>query len=53
MGHYLDSAVIAAIMILNSAIGFFQQYKAEKAIKALKKLSALKALVVRNGKNAY
>ena len=28
--HYVDFAVIMIIIILNSSIGFFQQYKAER-----------------------
>ncbi len=47
--HYLDASVIGAIVLLNAAIGFVQQYKAEKSVKELKKLLVLKAKVLREG----
>jgi len=48
--HTLDAIVIGAIIILNAGIGFFQQYKAEKAIEGLKKLIIPKSRVFRDGK---
>ncbi len=48
--EYVDVGVIAAIVILNAILGFFQEYKAEKAIEHLKKLVSLKANVLRNNK---
>ncbi|MDT8287281.1 MAG: cation-transporting P-type ATPase, partial [Elusimicrobiales bacterium] len=35
-----DAAVIAAILILNAALGFWQEYKADRAMEALKKMAA-------------
>jgi len=49
--HYVDAAVILGIVILNSTIGFFQQYKAEKAILSLKKLLIPKSKVIREGRH--
>lgn len=49
-GSYLDAAVIFAIVIVNSLIGFFQQYRAEKAIANLKKLIRPISKVFRNGR---
>ena len=48
--HYLDAGVIAIILILNTLLGFIQEYKAEKSIQALKKLASLQAVVLRDGK---
>ncbi len=48
--HYVDFGVIMVIVLLNSLIGFFQQYKAEKIISKMKELLVPKVKVIREGK---
>ncbi len=50
VGDPLDTLVIFAIVIVNGLLGFFQEYKAERAIDELKKMGAQRATVKRNGK---
>jgi P-type Ca2+ transporter type 2C len=45
----VDFYVILGIVIVNALLGFFQEYKAEKAIDHLKKLLSLHATVIRDG----
>ena len=47
--EYIDAIVILVIIILISVLGFFLEYRAERAIEALKKLASLKATVLRDG----
>ncbi|NGX56378.1 MAG: Calcium-transporting ATPase 1 [Candidatus Anoxychlamydiales bacterium] len=44
-----DFVVILSMLIINAALGFFQEYKAGNAIEALKKKLALHARVLRDG----
>lgn len=45
-----DFWIIFAMLLVNSVVGFWQEYKADNAIELLKKKLALKARVLRDGK---
>ncbi|MCP9339533.1 cation-transporting P-type ATPase [Stutzerimonas xanthomarina] len=49
MGHWVDTFVILVVVVLNVAIGFVQEGKAEKALQAIRHLLAPHAVVLRDG----
>ncbi len=49
LGERIDAAAIAAIVVLNAAVSFFQEWRAEKALAALASLIAPSARVERGG----
>lgn len=51
-GHVIDMYVILAVVVINAALGFVQEMKAEQAVSALKKMIVQKARVVREGKES-
>ena len=50
IGDVVDTVVILAIVVLNAAIGFSQEWRAERALAALKAMTATRALAVRDGR---
>ncbi|HYE22806.1 MAG TPA: cation-translocating P-type ATPase [Verrucomicrobiae bacterium] len=50
IGDYADAILIFTIVVLNAAISFWQEYKAEKTLEELKKLSPTFSRVIRDGK---
>ena len=49
LGETVDAAVILGIVFAVSLLGFFQEYRAERALEALKRMAALTATVIRGG----
>lgn len=53
LAYYLDDfrggTLLLAIVFVNAAVGFYQEYKAEKILESLKKIIRARATVVRDG----
>jgi len=49
LGETLDAIVIFAIVIASALLGFYQEFRAEKAMEALKAMSSPTAAVLRDG----
>jgi Mg2+-importing ATPase len=45
----IDGVVILAIVLMNAALGFYQEYKAERALRQLKQMVTVNAKVMRDG----
>ncbi|RDA87094.1 hypothetical protein CP532_0173 [Ophiocordyceps camponoti-leonardi (nom. inval.)] len=51
IGSFIEGSVIAAVVLLNVVVGFFQEFQAAKTMDSLRSLSSPTAQAVRNGKN--
>lgn len=49
LGEKTEAIAIGVILLINAALGTYQEFKAEESLKALKKLSAPTATVLRDG----
>ena len=49
LGDLLDAGAILAIVVLNAALGFFQEHRAEQSMAALKRMAAPLVRVRRDG----
>ncbi len=49
MRHWVDTAVILGVVIINAVIGFLQEGKAERALDAIRNMLSLNASVLRDG----
>ncbi|MFZ2289152.1 MAG: HAD-IC family P-type ATPase [Halopseudomonas yangmingensis] len=49
LGHWLDTSVILAVVLLQGIVGFIQEGRAEQALAAIRHMLAPQALVLRNG----
>ncbi len=50
LGEHVDGVVILLIVVLNAALGTYQENKASNALKALESMANPKAKLLRNGK---
>jgi magnesium-transporting ATPase (P-type) len=49
LGHWIDTGVILAVVLINAIIGFIQEGKAEQALEGIRKMLSLHAHTRRNG----
>ncbi len=50
LAHWVDTAVIVGVVVINSFIGFIQEGKAEQAMEAIRRMLSPEATVLRGGK---
>ncbi|MEV7229075.1 HAD-IC family P-type ATPase [Polymorphospora sp. NPDC051019] len=53
LGEYVDSVVIFAVVLVNAAIGFVQESKAEAALESLRSMVRTRARVRRDGRERF
>ena len=52
LGEWIDTGVILGVVVINAAIGFIQEGKAEHALEAIRGMLAPRASVTRGGRRA-
>lgn len=50
LGHWVDTAVIVGVVVINAIIGFIQEGKAESALEAIRNMLSPTATVIRGGR---
>ncbi|WP_114376464.1 cation-translocating P-type ATPase [Elioraea thermophila] len=50
LGHWVDTAVIVAVCLINALVGFIQEGRAEAAMEAVRRMLSPRASVIRDGK---
>ena len=50
LGHTIEALAIAVIVVFAALLGFFQEYRAERALEALRRMAAPTASVLRDGR---
>ncbi|MDO9139724.1 MAG: HAD-IC family P-type ATPase, partial [Methylobacter sp.] len=50
LGHWTDTGVILAVVLLNAVFGFIQEGKAEHALRAIRQMLSAQAMVQRDGR---
>ena len=49
LGHWVDTAVIVGVVLINALIGFIQEGRAERALDSIRSMLSLRASVLRDG----
>ena len=49
LGDFIEATAIAAVLLINTAIGFVTEWRARRAMEALRQLDVLRASVTRDG----
>ena len=49
-GELMDAAVILIIIVINAALGFYQEKKAENALEQLRKMTVTRTIAIRDGR---
>ncbi|HZW25864.1 MAG TPA: cation-transporting P-type ATPase [Gallionella sp.] len=50
LAHWVDTAVIVGVVVINAIIGFLQEGKAEQAMEAIRRMLSPEATVLREGR---
>ncbi len=50
LGNFVDGAIILILLLLNVSLGFFQEYRSERALADLRRLVRVSARVLRDGR---
>jgi Ca2+-transporting ATPase len=50
LGHQKDAVFIIIVILVNAALGFFQEYKAERTLEFLKRVVEIRAKTLRDGR---
>jgi len=50
LNHWIDTAVIVGVVLINAIIGFIQEGKAEDALRAIRRMLSPQAMALRDGR---
>jgi hypothetical protein len=48
LGHWIDTGVILAVVLVNAVLGFLQEGKAERALEAIREMLSPEAMIIRD-----